>query len=38
LPFRKETALGLAIGIPVALLCVRYVKTLLYEITAPTPI
>jgi ABC-type antimicrobial peptide transport system permease subunit len=29
-----QTALGLAIGIPVALLCVRYVKTLLYEITS----
>jgi predicted permease len=29
-----QAALGLAIGIPVALLCVRYVKTLLYEITS----
>ncbi len=29
-----ETALGLTIGIPVALLCVRFVKTLLYEITS----
>jgi predicted permease len=29
-----QTALGLAIGIPVALLCVRFVKTLLYEITS----
>jgi macrolide transport system ATP-binding/permease protein len=26
--------LGLAIGVPVALLCVRFVKTLLYEITS----
>ena len=29
-----QTALGLAIGIPVALLCVRYVKAQLYEITS----
>jgi macrolide transport system ATP-binding/permease protein len=29
-----QTALGLAIGIPVALVCVRFVKTLLYEITS----
>jgi macrolide transport system ATP-binding/permease protein len=29
-----QTVLGLAIGIPVALLSVRYVKTLLYEITS----
>jgi len=29
-----QTAIGLAIGIPVALLCVRYVKTLLYDITS----
>src|SRR5882757_6977925 len=28
-----QTVLGLAIGIPVALLCVRYVKAQLYEIT-----
>jgi macrolide transport system ATP-binding/permease protein len=28
-----QTAIGLAIGIPVALLSVRYVKSLLYEIT-----
>jgi macrolide transport system ATP-binding/permease protein len=28
-----QTVLGLAIGIPVALLCVRFVKSLLYEIT-----
>jgi len=28
-----QTALGLAIGIPVALLSVRFVKTQLYEIT-----
>jgi len=28
-----QTGLGLAIGIPVALLCVRYVKAQLYEIT-----
>ena len=29
-----QTALGLAIGIPVAIGCVRYVKALLYEITS----
>jgi predicted permease len=29
-----QTALGLAIGIPVALFCVRFVKTQLYEITS----
>jgi ABC-type antimicrobial peptide transport system permease subunit len=29
-----QTALGLAIGIPVALLCVRFVKAQLYEITS----
>jgi predicted permease len=29
-----QTVLGLAIGIPVALLCVRYVKSQLYEITS----
>jgi ABC-type antimicrobial peptide transport system permease subunit len=29
-----QTAIGLAIGVPVALLSVRYVKTLLYEITS----
>jgi len=28
-----QTMLGLAIGIPVALLCVKYVKSQLYEIT-----
>jgi len=28
-----QAALGLAIGIPVALLCVRFVKSQLYEIT-----
>jgi macrolide transport system ATP-binding/permease protein len=28
-----QTVLGLALGIPVALLCVRFVKTQLYEIT-----
>jgi ABC-type antimicrobial peptide transport system permease subunit len=28
-----QTALGLAIGVPVALLCVRFVKTQLYEIS-----
>ena len=28
-----QTVLGLAIGVPVALLCVRFVKTQLYEIT-----
>jgi ABC-type antimicrobial peptide transport system permease subunit len=29
-----QTVMGLVIGIPVALLCVRYVKSLLYEITS----
>jgi ABC-type antimicrobial peptide transport system permease subunit len=29
-----QTLLGLAIGIPVAMLCVRFVKTQLYEITS----
>jgi macrolide transport system ATP-binding/permease protein len=29
-----QTALGLAIGVPVALFCVRFVKTQLYEITS----
>ena len=29
-----QTALGLAIGIPVAMLCVRFVKAQLYEITS----
>jgi macrolide transport system ATP-binding/permease protein len=29
-----QTVLGLAIGIPVALICVRFVKALLYEITS----
>ena len=29
-----QTAIGLAIGIPVALLCVRFVKAQLYEITS----
>ena len=29
-----QTGLGLAIGVPVALLSVRYIKTLLYEITS----
>jgi macrolide transport system ATP-binding/permease protein len=28
-----QTLLGLAIGIPVALLCVRFVKALLYEVS-----
>jgi len=28
-----QTALGLAIGMPLALVCVRYVKAQLYEIT-----
>ncbi|SFS03681.1 duplicated orphan permease [Granulicella pectinivorans] len=32
-----QTVVGLAIGIPVALLCVRYVKAQLYEITAINP-
>jgi ABC-type antimicrobial peptide transport system permease subunit len=29
-----QTGLGLAIGVPVALLSVQYIKTLLYEITS----
>jgi predicted permease len=29
----QQTAIGLAIGIPVALLCVRFIKSQLYEIT-----
>ena len=29
-----QTALGLAIGIPIALLCVRFIKSQLYEITS----
>jgi len=29
-----QTALGLAIGIPIAMLCVRYIKTQLYEISS----
>ena len=29
-----QTLLGLAIGVPVAMLCVRFVKTQLYEITS----
>lgn len=29
----QQTALGLAIGIPIALLCVRFIKSQLYEIT-----
>ena len=29
-----QTVLGLAIGVPVAILCVRFVKTQLYEITS----
>jgi macrolide transport system ATP-binding/permease protein len=32
-----QIALGLAIGIPVALACVRFVKAQLYEITSPGP-
>jgi macrolide transport system ATP-binding/permease protein len=32
-----QTVLGLAIGIPVALLCIRYVKAQLYEITSVNP-
>ena len=30
----QQTALGLVIGIPIALLCVRFVKSQLYEITS----
>ena len=33
-----QTVLGLMIGIPVALLCVRYVKAQLYEITSANPL
>jgi ABC-type antimicrobial peptide transport system permease subunit len=32
-----QIALGLAIGIPVALVCVRFVKAQLYEITSADP-
>ncbi|HTB97075.1 MAG TPA: ABC transporter permease [Terracidiphilus sp.] len=32
-----QTFLGLAIGVPVALLCVRFVKSQLYEITSANP-
>ena len=32
-----QIVLGLAIGIPVALVCVRFVKTQLYEITSADP-
>jgi predicted permease len=32
-----QTVLGLMIGIPVALLCVRYVKAQLYEVTSANP-
>jgi len=32
-----QTLLGLAIGIPVALFCIRYVKSQLYEITSVNP-
>ncbi|MGB7171091.1 MAG: hypothetical protein WBD32_18950, partial [Acidobacteriaceae bacterium] len=32
-----QTVLGLAIGIPMALLCVRYIKAQLYEITSAGP-
>ena len=33
-----QTVLGLLIGIPVALLCVRYVKAQLYEVTSANPL
>jgi ABC-type antimicrobial peptide transport system permease subunit len=32
-----QAALGLAIGIPVAMLCMRFVKSQLYEITSVDP-
>jgi ABC-type antimicrobial peptide transport system permease subunit len=32
-----QAAIGLAIGIPVAIFCVRYVKSQLYEITSVNP-
>jgi macrolide transport system ATP-binding/permease protein len=33
-----QTLLGLMIGVPVALLCVRYVKAQLYEVTSANPV
>ncbi len=33
-----QTALGLLIGVPVALLCVRYVRAQLYEVTSANPL
>jgi macrolide transport system ATP-binding/permease protein len=33
-----QAAVGLAIGVPVALLCVRFVKAQLYEITSVNPV
>ena len=32
-----QTALGLAIGVPVALVCVRFVKAQLYDVTGVDP-
>jgi ABC-type antimicrobial peptide transport system permease subunit len=32
-----QAVVGLAIGIPVAIFCVRYVKSQLYEITSVNP-
>jgi ABC-type antimicrobial peptide transport system permease subunit len=33
-----QLAMGLTIGIPVALVCVRFVKAQLYEVTSADPI
>jgi len=33
-----QALVGLAIGVPVAMLCVRYVKSQLYEITSVNPL
>ena len=33
-----QTLLGLMIGVPIALLCVRYVKAQLYEVTSANPV
>jgi macrolide transport system ATP-binding/permease protein len=32
-----QAGIGLAVGIPVAIFCVRYVKSQLYEITSVNP-
>ena len=33
-----QIVVGLLVGIPIALLCVRFVKAQLYEITSASPI